>query len=559
MENNKTLLMLMSPLRRMITVGLKRGVFLAVPAVVLLCACASHPKHVKGIPQDHFAEIQRPDIPLVMNDQVQDWLNYFQGRGRGHFERYLRRSTRYIPMIRQVLRQHGLPQDLVYLAMIESGFNPHAYSRARATGTWQFIYQTGLRYGLRVNSWVDERRDPEKSTIAAAKYLKDLYDRFNNWYLAAAGYNAGEGKIGRAIRKYDTEDFWELSQRRYLRAETKEYVPKLIAAALIARNPAKYGFKNVAYEEPVAFDEVTLEGPIDLRVAAKCAGSSYEEFKALNPELLHWVTPPDYAGYRLKTPAGAANRFQQKYASLSPEERLGGEEKLTVGSSESIASLAKKHEVPEILLAAANGLSTGDVVKSGKTVVLPMAPPEGEEFFEKVYERSGRRGGSAVAYRVRSGDNISRVSRRTGISVKTLRRYNAHVNWSHLRKGQKIRLYAAAAPERGKKAVKQRRGGRQVASVKSGKSGAPPVLRSSPATEGGKSAPTSESQNGYVTHKIQAGDTLSEIAQKYNVSARQLKAMNNISSPKRLRPGKTLKIPAPQNAAAASAPGAPSM
>jgi membrane-bound lytic murein transglycosylase D len=515
-------------------------------AVVLLLfsACATTPKQAKTIPQDHFAEIQRPDIPLVMNDRVQDWLNYFQGPGRGHFERYLRRSTRYIPMIRTVLKQHGLPEDLVYLAMIESGFNPHAYSRARATGTWQFIYQTGIRYGLKVDSWIDERRDPEKSTVAAAKYLKNLYDRYNNWYLAAAGYNAGEGKIDRAIRKYATEDFWELAQKRYLRAETKDYVPKLIAAALIARNPAKYGFKTVAYEEPVGFDEVTLDGPIDLRVAAKCAGTTYEDLKTLNPELLHWVTPPDYVGYRLKVPAGSSAKFLKKYASLSPEERLGGEEKLTVEASQSVASLAKEHEMPPVLLAAANGLSVDEVVKRGRTIVLPLAPPEGEEFYEKVYERAGRRGGKVIVYRVRGGDNITRVSQRTGISVKALRRYNAHVNWSHLRKGQKIRLYAAAAPERGRKAVKHRRGGQRIASIKS---------------DAPKTASTSEPQNGYVTHKIQPGDTLSEIAQKYNVSARELKAVNNISSPKRIRAGKTIKIPAPQNAATTSAPGAPSM
>ncbi len=504
--------------------------FLAVPLAALLGGCASHPKHVKGIPQDHLAEIQRPDIPLVVNDRVQDWINYFQGPGRTHFERYLRRSGKYIPMMRRVLKQHGLPDNLVYLSMIESGFNPHAYSRARATGAWQFIYQTGLRYGLKVDSWVDERRDPDKSTVAAAKYLKTLYDRFNNWYLAAAGYNAGEGKIDRAIQKYATEDFWEIAKEKYLRVETKDYVPKLIAAALIAKNPQKYGFKNVHYEVPVPFDEVTLEKPIDLRVAAKCAGTTYEDLKALNPELLHWVTPPETSGYQLKVPTGTVERFKSRFASLSPEERLGGE-KIKVEEGTSLARLAREHDVPTILLAAANGLSTDSEVKGGKEIVLPMDPPEGEQFYEKVYERGGRerRGGKMIAYRVRNGDTINRVSRRTGISVATLRKFNSGVNWGSLRKGQKLRLYASAAPERGERKGKVRKGrrggGRVVAAAPRGRPAAAKI------------------QRGYVTHKVRSGDTLSEIAKRYNVSPSQLKAANNISSPKRLRTGKTIRIP----------------
>lgn len=431
---------------------------LAVPALLTLASCASAPKHTATIPQDHFAEIQRPGIPLVMNDRVQDWINYFEGPGREHFERYLRRSGKYIPMMRRVLRSEGMPDDLVYLSMIESGFNPHAYSSARATGAWQFIYQTGLRYGLKVDSWVDERRDPEKSTVAAAKYLKDLYDRYNNWYLAAAGYNAGEGKIDRAIQKYDTEDFWELSEERYLRAETKDYVPKLIAAALIAKNPEKYGFRNVQYEEPIPFDEVSIKDPIDLRVAAKSAGVTYGEIKALNPELLHWVTPLDYKEYSIKVPAGTADRFKGRYDGLTAEERLGGE-KLEVEETTSIERLAKKRDVPPLLLAAANGLSPSDSVKAGQSIFLPMDPPEGESFYEKVYERT-RHGGRAIAYKVHRGDSIATISKKTGIRVALLKKYNSHVDWSNIHKGQKLKLYASAGRGRGETRAVRRAGRR---------------------------------------------------------------------------------------------------
>jgi peptidoglycan lytic transglycosylase D len=440
------------------------GLSLILAATLAIGACATAPKHVeKGIPEDHFAEIQRPDIPLVMNDRVQDWLDYFQGKGRPYYEKYLARSARYIPMIRRVLREHGLPQDLVYLAMIESGFNPHAYSRARATGTWQFIYQTGVRYGLRVDQWVDERRDPEKSTVAAAQYLKELYDRYNDWYLAAASYNAGEGKIDRAIQKYATEDFWELSEGRYLRNETKDYVPKLIAAALIAKDPEKYGFRDVVYEKPVAFEEVTVDAPVDLRVAAKCAGTDYDDLKTLNPELLHWVTPPEGGKYSLKIPAGAKSKFEGNLAALSPAKRMGDETD-SVDETTSVRKLAREHDLPPELLAAANGLGVEDTIKRGTEIVLPMDPPEGEAFYEQIYE--GRhRGGRMVAYRVRRGDTAQTISRKLGVSVAALRDYNPQVNWSHVRPGQKLKLQTTAGRRyaKGSKFSKRHHGSRELA------------------------------------------------------------------------------------------------
>ena len=365
--------------------------------------------------------------------------------------------------------------------------------------------------------------------MAAAKYLKDLYDRFNNWYLAAASYNAGEGKIGNAIKKYDTEDFWEISKEKYLHTETKDYVPKLIAAAMIAKNPEKYGFKGIQYEEPIRFEEVSLKDPIDLRVAAKCAGITYEEIKTLNPELLHWLTPPDHKEYHLKIPAGAKGKFQSSYASLSSEERLGGE-KVTVEESTSIASLAGRHDVPAVLLAAANGVSVDDTINAGKSLVLPMAPPEGESFYDRV-ERGGhnrRGGGRAIAYKVRRGDSIQTISRKTGISVASLKKYNSSVNWSNIKKGQKLRLYAASAG-------KGKHSSAKVARKFAGKHG-----------------------RNVAQHRVRSGDTLSEIAKRYKVSVHELKAANKISSPKGLKAGKTIKIPNPRSASNAPV-GSPSM
>jgi membrane-bound lytic murein transglycosylase D len=296
-----------------------------------------------------------------------------------------------------------------------------------------------------VNQWVDERRDPEKSTVAAAKYLKQLYDRYNDWYLAAAGYNAGEGKIDRAIKKYATEDFWELSEGKYLRNETKDYVPKLIAAAVIARNPEKYGFHRVEYEKPVGFEDVELKRAVDLRIAAKCAGTDYDTLKTLNPELLHWVTPPSQDRYSLKIPLGTKEKFLSSLAAL-PDKKLMGDEIEKVEEPTSVRKLARERGLPAELVAIANGLSADDEIKSGTSVVLPLSPPEGEEFYEKNYER--RRGGRMIAYRVKKGDSVQVISRKLGISVAALKDYNPQVNWSRVHTGQKLKLQASPAQSR---------------------------------------------------------------------------------------------------------------
>ena len=224
--------------------------------------------------------------------------------------------------MRNLLKENGLPEDLVYLALIESGFNPYAYSRSKASGPWQFIYLTGKKYGLKVNWWVDERRDPEKSTIAAAKYLKDLYDMFECWYLAAAGYNAGENKIVSAMKRYRTEDFWELAKYRYLKQETRDYVPQMIAAALIAKDPEKYGFIGIEYQEPLRYEKVRVPKVTDLRLIAKACEITVEELKDLNPELLRWCTPPDNPDYEIKIPFGKKELFLKNFESLQPEEKI---------------------------------------------------------------------------------------------------------------------------------------------------------------------------------------------------------------------------------------------
>jgi soluble lytic murein transglycosylase-like protein len=249
------------------------------------------------------------DVPIQMNKQVRAYLVYFSTERKQVIKRYLARSTRYLPMIKRIFQEAGLPEDLAYLAMIESGFNPKAYSRAAASGMWQFIRGTGRRYGLAINRYVDERRDPEKATRAAAKYLLDLYKQFGSWYLAAASYNCGEARVQRELNESNHKNFWQLSAHQCLPTETKNYVPQMIAATIIAKNPKKFGFKNIAYLPPLKYDKVRVDKPTSLTAAAAAVNVPREELEALNPELLRGITPPDMPFYTLYVPANTKDLF----------------------------------------------------------------------------------------------------------------------------------------------------------------------------------------------------------------------------------------------------------
>jgi len=257
----------------------------------------------------------RYDFPILVNSRVEGWIDYFTGKGRGHMERYLERSSKYLPRMREIFKKSGLPVDLVYLALIESGFNLRAKSRAKAVGPWQFMKATGKRYGLRIDSWVDERRDPIRSTQAAAAYLKDLYLMFESWYLAASAYNAGEYKILRAIEELQTNNFWRISETKLIRRETKDYIPKLISAAIIAKNPHKYGFKDLSYQEPLEFETVEISQPLSLRELARTIDCSTDEMLDLNPAFLKGVTPPNRESHIIRVPVGAKVLVERKIAS----------------------------------------------------------------------------------------------------------------------------------------------------------------------------------------------------------------------------------------------------
>ncbi len=386
------------------------------------------------------------DIPIVINGKVEQFIKYYQTRGRKVFRRWLARSSRYIPLMKKLLREKGLPEDLVYLALIESGCNPRAYSRRKAMGLWQFMYHTGKRYGLRVDWWIDERRDPVKSTIAAARHLKHLYDRFECWYLAAAGYNAGEGKILRAIKRYKTEDFWELTKFPYLKRETKNFIPKMIAAALIAKNPEEYGFSDIACEEPILFETVKVPDATDLRVIAKASESTYEELKRLNPELRRWCTPPNYPDYELKLPYGKKEIFLRNFSTIPPSKRITFRRHV-VRTGETLSHIALRYRTDMGAIMRMNGIGNKHWIRAGQSLIIPIRGSEGlgrgkmPEGLNQVGDFFNH-GGQAFIYTIRQGDTLWEISRSAGVDMESLCRWNGIQNASRIYPGDKLKIPA---------------------------------------------------------------------------------------------------------------------
>ena len=344
------------------------------------------------------------DIPIVLNDAVQYFVRYYMTEKKKVFTNWLRRSRRYIPMIKEIMRRHGLPEDLVYVAMIESGFNPKAYSSAKACGPWQFIYETGGRYGLRVNHWVDERRDPEKSTIAAALYLRDLFNQFGSWNLAAAAYNAGEKRIERTIEMYQTSDFFELMKYNTLPKETREYIPRLLAAALVAKSPEKFGFTGLNYDEPVRFASEGVPGGIPLDVLARAAWTDVESLRSLNPELLTNVTPPDVATYTINLPESTPkDRFRASLtASMRAEKRVKRVQMYTFKKKDKLVDVMGKHDVSFDDLLLVNTCDREIKAKVGAVVYIPSFYGSRREDGDGArYDRRGKRGASRIKNRVR--------------------------------------------------------------------------------------------------------------------------------------------------------------
>jgi membrane-bound lytic murein transglycosylase D len=376
------------------------------------------------------------DVPVVLNEQVKAFLAYFQTAKRPILTRAMERARRYLPMMREIFQAKDLPLDLLNLAFIESGFNPFATSRARATGIWQFMESTGRLYGLRSDWWHDERRDPVKSTAGAAGYLKSLFALFHSWPLAIAAYNAGEGKVLRAVERQGTRDFWRLKLPR----ETQAFVPAFMAATIIAKDPEQYGFPPLD-PDPLRTDQVTIRGPADLRVIARAAGVGLAEIRALNPELTRLVTPPARPTYDVRLPYGTKATFREAFEAIPKGERVAWQ-RHRVRKGETFGTIARRFRVPTGLLLEINGLARADPLRPGTSVSVPI-PEVG-----KPVELGG---GPPVApppptqYVLKPGDTLWRVARAHGVTVRALARANGLAPHQRLRPGVRL-LVPAPGP-----------------------------------------------------------------------------------------------------------------
>ncbi len=308
------------------------------------------------------------DVPIIRTAKVDKHVQFFSSHIRDRFEMWLGRLERHRPMVERIFTEFNLPVDLVFLSLVESGFSTNAVSRAKAVGPWQFIKSTAKAYDLRVDNWIDERRDPVKSTIAAARYLRDLYQLFGSWPLAMAAYNAGERKVGRALVRAQADDFWDLTDTKLLKRETKEYVPRFLAAALIAKDPARFGLA-VPSQIPVEYDEVVVTRPIHLRTAALASGASYEELKTLNPELRKDLTPPDPA-YHLKVPAGRKEAFLANLATYQDWKRVHAV-RYQMRRGDTLLLLASRHGTTVSAILEANALAKSEKPRPGDWLLIP--------------------------------------------------------------------------------------------------------------------------------------------------------------------------------------------
>jgi membrane-bound lytic murein transglycosylase D len=486
--------------------------------------------------EDMFAaELYRPDtqkdpvtydIPVTINKEVQRWITHYLGSGRRSYARALARSGIYLPMMKEIFREKGLPEDLVYLSMIESHFVVHAYSKARASGLWQFIPGTARIYGLKINEWVDERRNPEKSTRAAAEYLSHLYEKFGSWYLAAAAYNAGEGKIQKSLKNYNATTFWDLNEKNRLKRETREYVPKFLAALLIAKDPDLYGFNDIAYEPPLAYDEAVVSHPTGLAVIARLSGTDMDTIRGLNPDLKQWCTPMKERDYKICIPKGSGDRFQSAYASLRPDDRITmARHKVAWG--ETLGSIARLYGTSVRTIKSFNDLKSDRIYK-GATIKIPVGATRYYAAQQKVQERlaTGKSkpstDGYRVTYTVKPGDNPWQIARRHNLAWQDIAHWNNMKNVRLIKPGQKLVLYldepqgsAASSP---KTSVKQ-----QPESVKVAKADLAPETEDS------------------VFYTVRSGDTLWSISRRFKVALTRLRSLNNLSN-NLIKPGDVLAL-----------------
>ncbi len=394
------------------------------------------------------------DVPIVINDSVLRVIAAFQSDAlHDKISAGLARSGRYVPMIHRVFAEEGLPTDLAMIAMIESAFLPHARSPRSAHGIWQFMPRTGRQYGLRSNGIVDERRDPEKATRAAAKYLSYLYELFDDWYLVMAAYNAGEGKIMRGMQKTGARDFWDLAANpRAIRNQTRNYVPAFIAALLISKNPEHYGF-DYTLDPPLSYETIVLDRSIDLEHLAKGSGIALDDLVALNPELRTQVTPHQPEGYELKIPSASRETCLLAFAA-APTQKPPSYKTYVARKGDTLPRIARKYGVSVSSLASANSLSTRSRVARGQEIMVPekiasaktskgKTPAKAKAPKIQTAQASAKKAPAPTSYRVKSGDTLYQIALRHGVSVAEILAINS-LGGGSIKPGDKLKIPAKA-------------------------------------------------------------------------------------------------------------------
>lgn len=513
---------------------------------------------LRGMAADDLAQAAGPDagrddsgildtpaaepIEVQLNADVIRWIEFFTGNGRSVFERWLKRSGQYMELFRAVLRREGLPPDLVHLVFVESGFNVHARSYAAAVGPWQFLRSTARLFGLTVNQWVDERKDPEKSTVAAARYLKHLYSIFGDWPLALASYNAGEGAVLRAIKRQGTTNYWDLKLPR----QTEEYVPQFMAVLAISRDPARYGFDSVELDEPMQFDEVAFKGPVDLRVIAEMCGTTDAEMRRLNPGVVRHAASGAGGVTTVRVPPGTAAVLLEKLRDGAPLPPVQVTLQHRVRRGETLSGIAARYHVSARELARMNGIDRAHLLQRGQLLSIPATmargtpvladaddprastayvPPREIRPPARIEARSEAEG--RVTHVVRRGETLSAIAERYGVTVADIREWN-RLTAASVRRGTRLKIRTGEAiASAGERAA---RDSAIVAGLK------PPSPRR-PALRRGAG-----SDAGARLVVVRRGDTLSHIAARHGVSVTALKRANGLSSDA-IRAGQRLRLP----------------
>ena len=457
------------------------------------------------------------DIPIVTNAHVERWMRYFLGSGRKWFGKWLSRKPAFEPMIYAEMERQKLPKDLIYVSMVESGFSVNARSWAEAVGLWQFISPTAKGYGLRVDYWVDDRRDPELATAAAAALLKDLKSHFGDWYLAWAGYNCAPSRISKAAKTHNTRNFWVLYETGSIPEETRNYVPKVLAAAIIGKHPERYGFTGIKGDAPPKYDTAIVDGAYGMDVLAKCAGVSQEELQALNPSILRGATPPD-SKHGLRIPVGSKERFVEALAKVPESDRLTFQ-KHTVAKGETMSKIAARYGVSTDALASYNRISNPNMVAVGTVLLIPRsgtsAPPP-EALTASASKSSSSKPSTtksttttskptARTHTVAKGETLSTIADRYDVSTSDLQDWNNLKSANNIQAGQKLTVMTSGS----------------ASSSSTAKAAAP-------------KAPT--------TYTVKKGDTLSDIAERHDVSVSSLVSANGLKSASAIYPGQVLKL-----------------